>query len=120
MVTRLPLDKKVEQFDRIPLYMQAGDLVEKECKQYIESTKLVIQANKVAIEVHRIRLEAGRLGREIRHKRKLLPDSPDLDALEMKKHALQKTADELQAQAVQLLTQAMRLRATLAISTRGR
>ncbi len=113
MVVRIPLDSSAKKADRAILQMQATDLIRRECQQYIASTRLVIEATRLSIEAHRIRLEAGELQREIRSQRILFRPSLDLEVLEQQKHMLCQTADQLQAQVVQLLSEAMRLRSHL-------
>ncbi len=113
MVSSTSTDTWVQHCARISLQGQASDLIQQQSAQYVESTKLFIESNKLSVQAHRIRAEARDLHREIRIGKAALTDSPDIRDLEDHRQALNQAADELQAQAVQLLAQVMRLRACL-------
>ncbi len=115
MIGKISKDGLAQRDDRATLQRQASDLIRQECQQYIKSTKLLIESNKLSIEAHRIRLEIRDVQREIRTRKTISPARPDLEDLEARKQVLSETADELQAQAVHLLTEVMRLRARLVI-----
>ncbi len=118
MVARIPVDERKQQSAQATLHKQASDLVQRECKQYIESTKLIVEANRLSIEAHRIRLEARDLKRQIWVETQAFGKSLYLDGLEARRQVMCCMTDELQAQAVQLLTEAMRMRSRLMIPRR--